>query len=113
LRNPRRTGSTATALIIGVAVVALFTVMAASFLASLDKIIDEQVAGDVIVQTSDIDSFTGLAPDLQDRLRGLPEVDTAVGLGTMPARVVQRRARPRPGHRPRHRAGRPEGPRAW
>lgn len=85
VRNPRRTGSTATALIIGVAVVALFTVVGASIQASLDTIIDEQIAGDVVVQGADPDGFVGLAPSLQDALADLPEVTTAVGLGAMPA----------------------------
>lgn len=84
VRNPRRTGSTATALIIGVAVVALFTVVGASIQASLDTIIDEQIAGDVVVQGSDPDGFVGLAPSLQDALADLPEVTTAVGMGAMP-----------------------------
>ena len=85
VRNPRRTGSTATALIIGVTVVALFTVIGASIQASLDKVIDEQIAGDVIVQGPQVDGFAGLAPSLQQRLADLPETDTAVGLGSIPA----------------------------
>jgi len=87
VRNPRRTGSTATALIIGVAVVALFSVVGASLRASVDALVDEQVAGDVIVQGSDPDGFTGLAPGLQEAISELPEVSTAVGLGSMPANV--------------------------
>src|SRR5690606_29454409 len=84
VRNPRRTGSTATALIIGVAVVALFTVVAASVRASLDDIVDEQIAGDVVVQGPEIDGFVGLAPSLQERLAALPETSAAVGIGGMP-----------------------------
>ncbi|MGI8937828.1 MAG: ABC transporter permease [Iamia sp.] len=87
VRNPRRTGSTATALIIGVTVVALFTVVGASIQASLDKVIDEQIAGDVIVQGPDVDGFTGMAPGLQQRLTDLPETDATVGIGAMPANV--------------------------
>lgn len=87
VRNPRRTGSTATALIIGVTVVALFTVVGASIQASLDKVIDDQIAGDVIVQGPEVDGFTGLAPGLQERLAGLPETDIAVGLGAIPANL--------------------------
>ncbi len=87
VRNPRRTGSTATALIIGVAVVSLFTVVAASVRASLDDVIDDQVAGDLIVQSADIDGFTGLAPSLQQALAELPETGTAVGVGGIPAHL--------------------------
>jgi putative ABC transport system permease protein len=86
IRNPRRTGSTSTALIIGVSVVALFAVIGASVRASLDDVIDEQIAGDVVVQGADIDGFTGLAPSLQQALADLPETDTAVGVGGIPAR---------------------------
>ncbi len=84
IRNPRRTGSTATALIIGVTVVALFTVVGASIQASLDKVVDEQVAGDVVVQGPQVDGFSGLAPSLQQRLAELPETDAAVGIGDVP-----------------------------
>ncbi len=87
VRNPRRTGSTATALVIGVAVVALFTVVAASVRASLDEIIDEQIAGDVVVQGPDVDGFVGLAPSLQQALRDLPETEAAAGVGGMPATI--------------------------
>ncbi|QYG95024.1 FtsX-like permease family protein [Iamia sp. SCSIO 61187] len=88
IRNPRRTGSTATALVIGVAVVALFTVVGASVRASLDEIIDRQIAGDVVVQGPDVDGFVGLAPSLQERLRDLPETGAAAGVGGMPGTVA-------------------------
>lgn len=87
VRNPRRTGSTATALIIGVTVVALFTVIGASIQASLDKVIDEQLAGDIVVQGPQVDGFSGLAPSLQQRLADLPETEAAVGLGSMPVNL--------------------------
>jgi putative ABC transport system permease protein len=87
VRNPRRTGSTATALVIGVAVVALFTVVAASIRTSLDEIIDRQIAGDVVVQGPDVDGFVGLAPSFQQVLRDLPETAAAVGVGSMPGTV--------------------------
>ncbi|HMJ75204.1 MAG TPA: FtsX-like permease family protein [Iamia sp.] len=87
IRNPRRTGSTATALVIGVAVVALFTVVAASFRTSFDQIIDDQIAGDLVVQGPDVDGFVGLAPSLQKRLRELPEVEAAAGVGGMPGTI--------------------------
>lgn len=87
VRNPRRTGSTATALIIGVTVVALFTVVGASIQASLDKVIDEQIAGDVVVRGPAVDGFIGLAPALQQELTDLPETEAAVGLGNMPVNL--------------------------
>lgn len=87
VRNPRRTGSTATALVIGVAVVALFTVVGASIQASLDEIIDSQVAGDVVVQGPDVDGFVGLAPSFQEKLRDLPETAAAAGIGSMPGTI--------------------------
>ena len=49
MRNPRRTASTASALMVGVAVVSLFTVVGASIKQSIDDTVDEQFAGDLVV----------------------------------------------------------------
>ena len=49
MRNPRRTAGTASALMVGVGVVTLFTVFAASLKASLDDTIDRSFGGDLVV----------------------------------------------------------------
>lgn len=85
-RNPRRSAATSTALVVGVAVVALFTVFTASLRATLDDDVTAAFGGDLVVSTP---SFGGgqLSPQLVDDLRGLPEVDRAVGLGGGPALI--------------------------
>lgn len=86
VRNPRRTASTATALVIGVAVVTLFTVVAASFDASITKTVEGQVAGDVLVQPSSF-SGGGMDPALVTRIGELPEVGDAVVLSGAPMTI--------------------------
>ena len=80
VRNPRRTAGSATALLVGVGVVVLFTVFASSVRASIDRSVSESFGGDLVVSTP---SFGGgaLSPQLAESLRRLPEVDMATGLG--------------------------------
>ena len=80
MRNPRRTAGTATALMVGVGVVTLFTVFAASIKASVDQAINRTFAGDLVVSPRGFS--TGLSPALADRIQALPGVAQAVGLGT-------------------------------
>jgi putative ABC transport system permease protein len=80
VRNPRRTAGTAAALMVGVAVVSLFTVFAASLKASLDDTIDREFGGDLVV-TSGRFGRGALSPELAGAIAQLPEVDQAVGLG--------------------------------
>ncbi|MCX2185483.1 ABC transporter permease [Streptomyces sp. SKN60] len=82
LRSPRRTAATATALMIGVAVVSLFTVFGASLKATMDDTVSRSFAGDVAVSTPSFGAGgSGLSPGLAPAVAALPEVDTAVGLG--------------------------------
>ena len=55
-RNPRRTAGTASALMVGVAVVTLFTVFAASLKASIDDATSRSFRGDLVIAD---DSFSG------------------------------------------------------
>ena len=89
-RQPRRTAATAVAFVVGVAVVSLFTVFAASFATSLRNQVDEGFAADLAVNTA---AFGGnrLSPAVVDELRRLPEVERAVALGGGPALVDGRR----------------------
>ncbi|MFI1561764.1 ABC transporter permease [Streptomyces sp. NPDC020490] len=88
LRSPRRTAATATALMIGVAVVSLFTVFAASLEATMDQTVSRSFAGDVAVSTPSFGAGgSGLSPRLAGAIGRLPEVDTAVGLGRGVAEV--------------------------
>ncbi|MFE5916658.1 ABC transporter permease [Streptomyces sp. NPDC056468] len=88
LRSPKRTAATASALMIGVAVVSLFTVFGASLKATMDQTVSRSFAGDVAVSTPSFGAGgSGLSPRLADAVQRLPEVDTAVGLGRGVAEV--------------------------
>jgi putative ABC transport system permease protein len=82
-RNPRRTAGTASALMVGVAVVTLFTVVAASVKQSIDDTVSEQFAGDLVIAQTDF-SGAGLSPELEPAVAELPEVDLATGLREAP-----------------------------
>lgn len=88
LRSPKRTAATASALMIGVAVVSLFTVFGASLKATMDQTVSRSFAGDVAVSTPPFGAGgSGLSPRLAPAVQRLPEVDTAVGLGRGVAEV--------------------------
>jgi putative ABC transport system permease protein len=80
MRNPRRTSATAAALMVGVAVVTLFTVLAASIRASTDASVRQSFGGDLAITSA---NFVGdLSPRLADDVGRLPEVAAAAGLAT-------------------------------
>lgn len=82
-RNPRRSASTATALVVGIAVVSLITVLVASLKTTLDRDIDNAFRADLVVNT---EFFGGsqLSPRAVDELRASPAVRDAVGLAEAP-----------------------------
>ncbi len=87
-RNPRRTSATASALMIGVGVVTLFTVVAASLTASVSDSLGRSFGGDLVV-TSDAGMGAGtFAPDLAHEIGALPEVATSVGIGDGVAQIA-------------------------
>lgn len=83
LRSPKRTASTAAALMIGVGLVGFITIVAASAKASLEDTIDRSFRGDFVVDSGTF-GFGGFGPDLAPRLAALPEVAAAT-----PARIAQ------------------------
>ncbi|MFI6854240.1 ABC transporter permease [Streptomyces sp. NPDC050416] len=88
LRSPKRTAATASALMIGVAVVSLFTVFGASLKATMDQTVSRSFAGGVAVSAPSFGAGgSGLSPRLAGAVQELPEVDTAVGLGRGVAEV--------------------------
>jgi putative ABC transport system permease protein len=76
VRNPKRTASTASALMIGVGIVALILILATSVKASIRDAIDEAFVGDFVVSTGSW-SAGGLSPDLREEIADLDEVDVA------------------------------------
>jgi putative ABC transport system permease protein len=79
MRNPRRTAATSSALLVGVAVVALFTVFASSLKASVDDSVAGSLEADLVVSSGGFDSQ--ISPALADAVGDLAEVSDAVGLG--------------------------------
>jgi len=80
MRNPRRTSGAAMALLIGVAVVTLFTVFTASIQASIRQTVAESFGGDLAI-TSGGFAAPRLAPQLATQVGKLPEVQQSVGVG--------------------------------
>ncbi len=71
MRNPRRTASTASALMIGLGLVSMVTILAASLKASFDAVLAETLKADFAISTT---SFTPFSTDVAARLRDLPEL---------------------------------------
>jgi putative ABC transport system permease protein len=71
LRNPRRTGATASALMIGLAVVSAVGTLAASLNETIDVLVDEQVASDFLVQSVNFQSFATGIGDEMERVDGV------------------------------------------
>ena len=83
-RNPRRTASTAFALMIGVGLVTFFLVLNASVRQSIDEALSSGFRGDFIVTTDDF-GLVGLPTSVGDDIAELPEVDQVVPFRFAPA----------------------------
>ncbi|GAB7003843.1 FtsX-like permease family protein [Nocardioides sp. AN3] len=73
LRDPRRTGATASALMIGLALVSLIGVLAASLNSSLDDLVNKQFSADFLVQSA---AYTPFPTQVGDELAKVPGVGT-------------------------------------
>jgi putative ABC transport system permease protein len=81
MRNPARTASTAAALMIGVALVSLITILASSAKASVDSLVDTAMKADFVVNSgSYAGGASGLSPRLEPTLSSLPQVELASGV---------------------------------
>jgi putative ABC transport system permease protein len=82
MRNPKRTAATASALMIGVGLVAFITIFAASAKASFSATIDKAFTGDFVLTHSSAAGFGtgGLDPSVTAAVNDLPEVDVAAGI---------------------------------
>jgi len=72
LRNPRRTGATASALMIGLAVVSAVGVLAASLSATNDALVDREFRSDFLVQ---MPTFQGFPSQFGDQMEDVDGVD--------------------------------------
>jgi putative ABC transport system permease protein len=76
-RTPDRTARTAAALMIGLALVTMVSVVGASIKTSFARTIESAVAADLIVSNP---SFTGFSPELSREMAELPELDAVTGV---------------------------------
>ena len=76
MRNPRRTAATASALMIGVALVVTFAILVNSIKASVDDAIGEAFTSDLIVDSGSFGQ-TGLAPSLATEIADVSGVASA------------------------------------
>ena len=80
-RNPARTSSTAAALMIGVALVSMFTVMASSLRSSVGSIIESDLRADFVVSSGAMTGAgNGLSPSIERSLAALPQVSDVAGI---------------------------------
>lgn len=77
MRNPRRTASTASALIIGLGLVGAVAVMAASIKTSVTDLVNRNIKADYVLATK---SFGNFSPKLAESLNVTPGVDAASGI---------------------------------
>lgn len=83
-RNPRRTASTAAALMVGLALVGGAATLQASASASIGGLIDKAVRADFVLQGS---GFNGLSPAVSAALAGKPGIDKVASVGMMRGKV--------------------------
>ncbi|WP_367324828.1 ABC transporter permease [Streptomyces sp. HUAS ZL42] len=75
LRNPRRTGATAAALMVGLALVGGMSVASASMSKSFDEQIDKTLGADFVIQNA---NFTPFTQEVTDKVRGTEGVGLVV-----------------------------------
>lgn len=87
IRNPKRTASTAAALMIAVTLIGFITIFADSAKASVDKSIDENFNGDFVIDSQTFGQG-GLPVTMADELNALPEVGAAAGVRLSQAQIA-------------------------
>ena len=83
LRNPRRTATTAISLMIGLALVSAFSVLASSTKSSVDALVDDQVTADFVLSGGTSPFPVAIA----DQAARLPGVQAVVDSGIVPVRI--------------------------
>lgn len=88
MRNPKRTSAAAAALMVGVALIAVISVMASSTKASITKAVDSAVRADFVISGGgQPGGESGFSPSMQRRLAALPEVASATGVRSGSVRI--------------------------
>jgi len=80
-RQPGRTATAATAMLIGVSVVVTFTVLASSLRASVDRQVAHDLSADLVLSSGDLSGRSGFSATIPARIGALASVDRAVGIG--------------------------------
>jgi putative ABC transport system permease protein len=76
-RNPRRTASTAAALMIGLALVGLVGIFAASLKASTNQVLDESLKADFMISSTSFAGPAPFSPLIASEAAELPEIEAA------------------------------------
>jgi putative ABC transport system permease protein len=79
-RNPKRTASTAAALMIGLALVGFVSIFAASLKESSNAIIDDSLKADFIVSNSSFGGTMNFSPEVARSIASRPEIEAAAGV---------------------------------
>lgn len=85
-RNPKRTAATASALMIGVALVGFITILAASTKDSVSAAVDRSLRADYVIDSGSWGDG-GFSPELDDTIAALPEVDATSPMRSAPVRI--------------------------
>lgn len=80
-RNPRRTAGAASALLVGVSIVALMATVGASMKTSIEDLLDRSFGGDLVIDPGW--GGVGLEPDIATEVAALDEVATAAGVSSV------------------------------
>ncbi|WP_420451994.1 FtsX-like permease family protein [Ilumatobacter sp.] len=86
-RNPGRTAASASALLVGTAVVALFATLGASITDAVESAVDESFGGDLVIEPASF-AGAGLDPEMSDRVSALAEVDATAAVRITPIDVA-------------------------
>ena len=89
MRNPRRTAATASALVIGLALVGLVAIFGESAKSSVNSAIDRGIRADFVLKAQ---QFSGFSSQVGDRLRELPELDSVAAFQFRKVRVSSNKA---------------------
>ncbi|HSJ70744.1 MAG TPA: ABC transporter permease, partial [Acidimicrobiia bacterium] len=84
-RQPRRTASTASALMIGVALVVFVAIFGASVKASVSSALADIFPADLTISSSNF--TTGISPQFTEQLRSAPEIAEVTALGFTQVRI--------------------------
>lgn len=89
-RSPKRTAATASAIVIGVALIGFITAFASSANSSVSRVVDTQVDADIIVQPSGgfFGGFGGFTPEVARTMRELPDIEQVSTFAGESARVT-------------------------